>query len=124
LVVGGVLGFAAIVYGLVGNPFDPFDNRRFTPAEWREADNYSRARMARSLIRRHLRSGTPEGEVVALLGEPEIVGSPGDLYRPKTPGIKVLVWGLGSWSPIYDDAFLYVHIDATGRVSRAEVDGF
>ena len=67
----------ATIYALVGNPFDPFDNRRFSPDEWRTARSAfgrdPRPRMARDVIRRVIRPGMPEKRVLELLGPPQHV---------------------------------------------------
>lgn len=73
---GGIILTAAVVYGLAGNPLDPFDNRRFSPDVWRAAGRYDRderARMCRDIINRVVRPGMSEKQVVELLGPPERV---------------------------------------------------
>ena len=119
----------AAVYAWVGNPLDPFDDARFSPQAWAtlsEADDLEgRARMCRNLIRRHLRAGTAEADVVALVGDPDDVNSGAGRGRSRQVGVKTFEYYLGSW-PMQgmDDAFLYVHLDAGGRVVKAEVHGY
>jgi hypothetical protein len=64
-------------------------------------------------------------EVVDVLGRPETVTdrrAPGD--APIASG-QIYRYHLGSWmSQRMDDAFLYVHLDASGRVLRSEIYGY
>ena len=126
VVVGAVVLVAAVVttvYALIGNPLDPFDNRSFTPAAWRTADRDGRARMCRDLVSRHLIAGTAEPQVVALLGKPAGVYKAGE--RDHLVGAQTYVYSIGNWSfQGMDDAFLYVHLDANGRVIYGEIYGY
>jgi hypothetical protein len=70
-IVVGVLVAAAATYALVGNPFDPFDNKRFAPHAWREGR--ARTQMCGDIIKRVVRPGMAEKEVVQLLGPPDRV---------------------------------------------------
>ena len=116
-------------YAWVGNPLDPFDDRRFASAEWSRAtaahDLDSRARMARDLMRRFVRAGMPETDVVALLGTPDRVSDRRGPGGTPLVGIHIYEYRLGSWmSQRMDDAFLYVHLDTRDRVVRTEIYGY
>jgi len=81
--------------------------------------------MARSAIRRHLTVGLAEPQVVALLGKPDEIRNVEDPGGHKLPGSQTYSYYLGSWSVYgFDDAFLYVHLDAAGRILSAEVNGY
>jgi hypothetical protein len=116
-------------YAWVGNPVDPFDDSRFSREAWQRAsaayDLDSRAHMARDVTRRVIRPGMSETEVVDSLGRPETVTdrrAPGD--APVASG-QIYRYHLGSWTfQRMDDAFLYVHFDANGRVFRTEIYGY
>src|SRR2546423_13971519 len=68
---------AGAAYAWVGNPFDPFDDRRFSRESWQKAtaayDLDARAHMSRDVMRRVVKSGMSEKEVVTLLGKPDSV---------------------------------------------------
>jgi hypothetical protein len=128
LIVGIILtaGIAAVVvvYCLMGNPFDPFDDSRFSVEAWRSADPKSRARMARDVIRHYLTPGTTEERVTSLVGKPDEVIEGADAGGHWLPGARSYSYRLGSWSLYgFDDAFLYIHIDRAGKVIVAEVTG-
>jgi hypothetical protein len=125
----GIILAVAVTYTLVGNPFDPFDNRRFSPEAWREAgarfDRDARAPMCRDITKRVVRPGMSERQVVALLGPPELVrdrrGPGGTLLSDR----RIYQYSIGSWTwQRMDDAFLYVHIDASDHVLTAEIYGY
>ena len=116
---------AALVYGAVGNPIDPFDNRRFSPDAWRIADLEARARMCRDIVRHVVGPGMPEKQVVALLGPPELVRDGRGGGGPLLPDRRIYQYSIGSWTmQRMDDAFLYVHIDPSDRVVMAEIYGY
>ncbi len=111
-----------VVYLSVGNPLDPFDDQRFTAARWHGSDPESRAPIARSVARRHLTPGLSSTQVLALVGQPDNVYGRGD---DRTRGDQTYSYYLGNWSLYgFDDAFLYVHLDAQGKVITAEVTGY
>jgi MYXO-CTERM domain-containing protein len=121
LAVLGVGGLIAIRKWL-----DPFDDRGFVAGEWRNSDPLGRASMARDLVRRHVRAGMTAADVERLLGRgKEQQGIKGvDPYGNRMPGAATWAYYLGSWSTAgWDDAFLYVHFDKSGRVIRAEIQG-
>lgn len=121
----------AVTYAWIGNPLDPFDDRRFSPAAWVRAaerhDDEARGRMCRDLIRRHLRGGPTEQEVLALLGPPLPQGwDTGDDPDDGQPaGIKHYDYYVGYW-PLHgmDEALLQVRFDPAGRVTDATVYGY
>jgi hypothetical protein len=121
----GTIALSTFAYLIVGNPLDPFDNRSFSPARWKTADETGRARMARSATQ-FIAIGTSSSQVVSWLGDSYSVDDgPEDDGGHKLPGKQTFKWGLGSWSTFgYDDAFLYVHFDAAGRVVGSQVNGY
>jgi hypothetical protein len=128
-IVGSVVLTAAATYAFLGDPLDPFDNRRFSPEAWREAgarfDRDARARMCRDIIKRVVRPGTPEKQVVALLGPPERIRNRRGPGGDPLPGRRIYEYSIGSWTlQRMDDAFLYVHIDASDQVVMAEIYGY
>lgn len=98
-----LIGAAAALYGAVGNPFDPFDDRRFSVQAWSEAPEESRARMARDAVRRHLPPGLTEPGVVSLLGPPEsVLTREAGERRSEARGRTRTTWGTGvgtGWTP-------------------------
>ena len=116
-------------YAWVGNPLDPFDDCRFSRDAWNRAtaayDLDSRARMSRDIMRRFVRPGLSEKEVVALLGKPDRVSDRRGPGGTPLPGIHIYEYSLGSWtSQRMDDAFLYVHFDTGERVVETEIYGY
>jgi hypothetical protein len=81
--------------------------------------------MARSAVRQ-VTPGLLESQVVALLGPPEGIRTGEDDGGHKLKGTRTYWYGLGSWSEYngFDDAYLYVHLDASDRVVVAEVTGY
>ena len=73
-ILSSIVLVGAATYAWVGNPLDPFDNRRFSVEAWRAAgarfDSESRAHMCRDIIKRVIRPGMTEQQVVSLLGPP------------------------------------------------------
>lgn len=128
-IVGSIALAVAAIYALFGNPLDPFDNRRFSPFEWRAADSAftkgMRAPMCRDIIRRVVRPGMSEKQVVELLGPPERVRDRRGPGGDPSPDRRIYEYGVGSWT-FYgmDDAFLYVHIDPSDHVVTAEIYGY
>src|SRR5437868_5038877 len=110
--LAAVVVLTAAVYAWVGNPLDPFDDRRFSRDAWQKASADSRACMSRDVIRRVIKPGAAEREVVTLLGKPDSVSDrrgPGG--KPLTE-IRIYEYRIGNW-PLWrmDDAFVYVHLD-------------
>jgi hypothetical protein len=118
LCVGLALGVRAVARRL-----DPFEARPFDPEAWAAADTEGRAAMARDAIR-HLPAGTPEADVVALLGQTQ-VDETVRLTGSGPPGaVRTYSYYLGFWGAIYyDSTFLWVHVDADGRVVAAVIGG-
>jgi len=113
-----------IMYWAIGNPFDPFDNSSFSPKRWRNTDPEGRAGMARSAVDQIL-PGTPEAQVISMLGGTDDVrlGELGAGHSIHTD--RTLAYYLGQHSAYgFDDAFIFVHFDPSGRVRSAEVDGY
>ena len=119
-----IAALAALLYALVGNPFNPFDDRRFKAAAWQNAAPDVRARMSEDLVKHHLPVGMSESQVVALLGKPFDVEE-GETEAPLHTGTRHLMYDLGNWSMHgMDDAYVYVHLDEKGNVVAAEVYGY
>jgi len=115
-----------IAYGVFGNPLDPFNWKSFSPAAWQTGTPETRARMAKSLIRHHLKRGMSAADVVALIGPPDdqLTGRI-DAGGHSLPGVRTYAYDLGNWSLLgMDAAYLYVHLDAADRVISAEVAGY
>jgi hypothetical protein len=120
-----LLALAAGVYAWVGNPLDPLDNRRFSSHAWRKASAESRARMARDVVRRVIKLGASETEVAALLGQPDSVSDRRGPGGAPLNGIHICEYRIGSWSCAgMDDAFVYIHLDASDRVVHTEIYGY
>jgi hypothetical protein len=118
------IGGATVFYGVIGNPLDPFDDRRLDPEVWNSATPDVRARMSEDLVRHHLPEGMSESEVIALLGTPFSVED-GASHTPRHAGTRHLLYDLGHWSwRGMDAAYVYVHLDGQGRLVGAEVYGF
>jgi hypothetical protein len=128
-IVGSLVLVTLAIYTWIGNPLDPFDDDRFSRDAWHSAtiayDWDSRARMSRDIIRRVVRPGTSEKEVITLLGEPDRVSDRRGPGGEPLPGIHIYEYKLGNWMfQRMDDAFLYVHLDTSGRVVRSEIYGY
>src|SRR3954462_12090726 len=70
-IVGSVVLVAVATYALVGNPLNPFDNRRFSSQAWREGRH--RTQMCSDIIKHVVRPGMTETKVAELLGPPETI---------------------------------------------------
>lgn len=135
------LGLASVAMSLVGGGcvagllvldryLDPFDDLPFSPAAWAATDEQGRGPMARDAIR-HLPAGTSKDRVRELLGNGEPPWrdprGPWDRFGVRLEYSETSVYNLGSWSGLgpygFDDAFLYVHFGADGRVVATEVNG-
>lgn len=109
----------SVVYRSVGNPFDPFDNRRFSALEWRNGDKGDRCEMTRDLLEHHRMVGLARDEVVALLGKPdEIVDVAGwdDVpdAGPRTYVYRVGESEIGYWD--YRDHFIELRVNGRNVV--------
>ena len=127
-IVGSFVLASAAIYALVGNPLDPFDNRRFSADVWRAAGKYDpdeRARMSRDIIRRVVRPGMSEKQVVELLGPPERVRDTRCPDNEPLTDRRLYEYGIANWTfQRMDDAFLFIHIDRTDRVLMTEICGY
>jgi hypothetical protein len=119
-IVGSVVLVAVATYALVGNPFDPFDNRRFSLQAWREGRG--RTQMCGDVIKHVVRPGMSEKQVVELLGPPERLRD-GRATGDKTlSGGRIYEYGIDRWAfQSTDDAFLDVHLDSSDHVVMAEI---
>ena len=106
---------------------DPFNDMSFSPAAWAQRSYEDRAPMARDLVRHHLPAGLAQIQVESLLGQPDdVLVGPEDSGANRLPGVETYEYGIGSWSlhQGFDDAFVYVHFDASGHVIGAEINGY
>jgi hypothetical protein len=102
---------------------DPFEARPFDPAAWAAADHEGRASMARDAIR-HLPAGTPEADIEAMLGKTRVEETVRLTASGPQGAVRTYSYFLGCWSAIYyDSTFLWVHVDAEGRVIAAVIGG-
>jgi hypothetical protein len=75
--------------------------------------------MCRDIIKRVIRPGMTEQQVVSLL-----VTRRGPGGEP-LPNRRIYEYSIGSWTlQRMDDAFLYVHIDPSDHVVTAEIYGY
>jgi hypothetical protein len=81
--------------------------------------------MCRDIIKRVIRPGMTEQQVVSLLGpQSEFVTRRGPGGEP-LPNRRIYEYSIGSWTlQRMDDAFLYVHIDPSDHVVTAEIYGY
>jgi hypothetical protein len=122
--IASLFVFAAVLYVLIGNPFDPFDDRSFDSEVWKSAAPEARARMSEDLVKHHLPTGMTESQVVTLLGEPGSTEE-GQTEAPRHVGTHHLLYDLGGWSMHgMDAAYVYVHLDEKRNVVAAEVYGY
>jgi hypothetical protein len=111
------------IYAAIGDPLDPFDNRRFSAAAWKDATAQDRARMSRDLMLRHLKPGMSKAALVSLLGDPVHVTP---IYNMTTPAVSQLEYYLGSWT-LYrgmDHAFLCLELDPSDQLVASRIDGY
>ncbi len=104
---------------------DPFDDRPFDSKSWSTATSKdSRAAMARDVLDRV--GGLSRTEVVELLGEPDSrLNGLEDAGGHDLRGREVFSYHIGCWSfHGMDAAFIYVHFDAEGMATDAEVTGY
>ena len=121
LVVIALIGVGIVLWISLVRWWDPFDDDAFTPTAW-VAD---RAPTARDLVKNHLRLGTLRVQVESLLGRPDEVVTGEDAGGTRVPGTETYKYSIGSWPMYgYDDAFVYVHLDANGNVIGAKIDGY
>jgi hypothetical protein len=113
------------LYAWIGNPFDPFDDRRFSSDAWINAPADARAHMARDIIRRIAKPGTSETEVIEMLGKPDDVSNRRGPGGKVLNGIRIYEYRIGNW-PLWrmDDAFLYVYLDTSEHVVKSEIYGY
>jgi hypothetical protein len=79
--------------------------------------------MARDVIR-HLPAGTPEADIEALLGKAGVEETARLTASRPAGAVRTYSYYLGSWSLLYyDSTFLWVHVDAEGRVVAAVIGG-
>ena len=116
----------AIAAWVVTDWLDPFDDESFNATAWASCTtDESRAAMARDLVRNHLRTGMPRSDVTALLGSPIVLHGPTDAGGNPLRGDETYAYYIGQWSLYgFDDAFVYVHLNAAGRVIGAEINGY
>lgn len=126
IVAGGLI----VGVGALDRYLDPFDDRPFNQAEWSSANERERGPMARDAVR-HLLPGMSADQVRELLGPTQPVyrdpRGPVDGYGNRLEHPETWAYWLGCWSGLgpysFDDAFLYVHFGADGRVIAAEITG-
>ncbi len=126
-----LLSIAAIAITFTGfcwvaDWLDPFNDHRFTTAEWIQTESAdSRALMSRDLVNHHLRRGMSKAEVDALLGQPDRILHGGDDRGGNTlGGHETYAYYIGCWILRgFDDTFVYVHFDSSGQVVGAEING-
>ena len=108
------------------NKMDPFNDRSFVSTEWKTNDDKIKAAMARDLVHHHLPVGMSETQVTTLLGQPDaILQGAADNGGNPLQGGRTYSYYLGSWSMHgYDDAFVYVHFDASEKVTGSEITGY
>ena len=124
-----VAASALVCYALIGNPIDPFDDRRFSAEAWKRAgadhDHDARARMCRDLMKRFVRPGMSEKQVVSLLGTPDRISDRRGPGGTPLLGVHLYEYPIGNWTfQRMDDAFLYVHFDSSDHVLKTEIYGY
>ena len=118
----GVVTFAG---WFVVDLLDPFNDATFNAAAWAKLDAQERAAMSRDLIQNHLPTGMSHAAVESLLGPPYRVIRRSDAGGHRLPGVETYSYYIGSWSMYgFDDAFVYVHLDASGNVLSSEITGY
>ena len=81
--------------------------------------------MCRDIIKRVIRPGMTEQQVVSLLGPPERVRDRRGPGGEPLPNRRIYEYSIGSWTlQRMDDASLYVHIDPSDHVVTAEIYGY
>lgn len=107
-----LLGMTAI--GRLGLGGDPFNDRAFEAAMWRESDGLAfdcpRGEMVASLAALHLRTGERRQDLRTLLGPPDAPGAP-----------RIDRWYVGHWSGLRIDVdTLDLQFDDADRLLRWE----
>jgi hypothetical protein len=120
---------AILVVGLIAVSWRPrdaaFNELEFTPAAWAKADNVERAKMSGDLVRNHLLRGLSRSQVESLIGKTRHTINPSDADGFKVRGAVTHEYGIDNLGdPVWDNAFVYVHYDANGKVVSAEVTGY
>jgi len=121
-----LVAFGIVLLWLFGRWFDPFDDKYFRSSDWNASSDQVRAGMCDDLISNHLQPGMTASEVVSLLGKPgkSLTGET-DGGGNRLIGHETFSYYIGSWFGYgFDDAFLYVHFDSSGKVLTAEVNGY
>ena len=111
------------MFRAVVNETDPFEAHEFDPAVWATAKPEQRAEMVRDAIR-HLPTGLPESEVLALLGKGEIINTQKMASHGAFDTVRTHAYYLGNWTGHYcAKTFLWVHVSAGGCVTGTEIGG-
>lgn len=106
--------------------FDPYDDRSFNSASWIDGNEVVRTSMARSAARA-IKTGDTSNVVAQLLGEPDWTNTVKvSVFGERFPDGTARTWGYRlnpSQLHGYDDAYLYVHLDASDFVIEAQLGG-
>ena len=122
-----LMGIALLAAGALAlrQALDPFNKNAFSVSAWATATPESRATMARDALH-FVPAGITESQVIALLGKPDHVLLPSsDAGSSHVLGARAYTYELGNWSMHgMDAAFLYVHLDGSGRVIKSDIYGY
>lgn len=106
--------------------FDPYDERPFDSDPWIAGLEPVRTAMARSAARA-IHEDDAASSVSERLGEPDWINDvKTSVFGERFPAATHRTWGYRlnpSWLHGYDDAYLYVHIDANDTVIKAQLGG-
>jgi hypothetical protein len=120
-----VMVLLAGIYFMLGLTQDPFNDSVFTQTEWARTTDTDRAPMAGDLVRNHLPPGMTRTQVESLLGTPSRAESGADATKNDASGGTTYRYYIGSWSNYgYDDAWVYVHFDESGKLTKSEIYGY
>ncbi len=112
----------SIVLGWV----NPFNDRRFSSADWAIADSTGQAHMATDLIHRELPQGMSSTAIQTLLGAPdETLTGDIDSGGNRLLSHETLSYYPRSWSLCaYDDTILCLHLDRQKKLVEARITGY
>ena len=106
---------------------DPYDGRDFDRVVWHaDPGGHDRAAMCTDIIERHLRPGMTFDRITDLLGQSFWERDRSHLADGEQMAVvRAVSYSVGSCSWIgYDDAFLYVNLDADDKLVSATVYGY
>ena len=112
----------AVATDRIGTPFGelPFSQTAWKPMK-NSRNRHGRARMARDLIDRYLRSGMKDTETISLLGDQDKTWDDTESASPKQHAVYEYDMGLAPLDLAGQHYLLRLYFDKLGHYERAEI---